>query len=269
MAAATSDVELVIGLCENATTILADTSAQLRSMLPGVPSKARRRIRSLMHPHCTRAPATPHPRAANRAPPLPPQPSQRKRGADGAKKTRVPRAPSGYNLFMKVAPSPPSRLSSVLPGLLPPPTPSTRADRPAARAAQDCRRASRLGEHRLPGRGRQEVDGAPAAAPPRSLARCAAPLVAPSYPTPLPPAAGALGRLQEEMEREGGRCRRRAAARRRGHLGRPRAEEAEEAEVVCLGARFAVHAVVVSPAARGGRAIVRESLCEHVLLYGI
>jgi len=31
------------------------------------------------------------------------------------------------------------------------------------------------------------VDGAPAAAPLRSLARRAAPLAAPSYPTPLPP----------------------------------------------------------------------------------
>ena len=31
------------------------------------------------------------------------------------------------------------------------------------------------------------MDGAPAAAPLRSLARRAAPLAAPSYPTPLPP----------------------------------------------------------------------------------
>ena len=131
MTAAASDVELVIGLCENATSILADTSAQLRSMLPGVPSKARRRIRSLMHPHCTRAPATPHPRAAHRAPPLPPQPSQRKRGADGAKKTRAPRAPSGYNLFMKVAPSPPC-----LPSPLPRPRPPPLAPRPSPSARQ-------------------------------------------------------------------------------------------------------------------------------------
>ena len=37
-----TDAELVIGLCENAANFLAETSAQLRSMLQGVPTTAPR-----------------------------------------------------------------------------------------------------------------------------------------------------------------------------------------------------------------------------------